>query len=262
MNFYEEQKREQIKWWKDYSNQPEWDDEEKSKDKWGIYKGKPYPQIIKEDWKRLLWEGIQIQINEYLIKNNNIQKHSGVKNLLSSWNVCANLYFPANFDNRFKDALLCFLKSKLNKDIISLEKVELEFGLKGELSPAILLGEQGGNNGSGQTSPDVAFTVRTKTGTGLILTECKYTEHSFYRCSARRIKDRGDKPGNPHPEKCLLPASNNDYKNIPCHQHVWERKYFDYFQISERGETTIKKLSCSNIWLSTNETTSISKWNL
>lgn len=98
-----------------------------------------------------------------------------------------------------------------------------------------------GGRGIGQTSPDVAFIVKTRQGTGLILTECKYTEHSFYGCSARRRTDRGDKPGNPHPEKCLQSAATCNYEAIPCHQKVWGRKYLDNFKLSTNGKSVLTR---------------------
>jgi hypothetical protein len=153
----------------------------------------------------------------------------------------ANLYFPARCNNDFKNLLLGFLQLKVSTDIIEVVNVELEYSLDGDLSPKELLGEMDGSRGSGQTSPDVAFIVKTTRGTGLILTECKYTEHSFYRCSARRTTDRGDKPGNSHPERCLQPASECNYTAIPCHQKVWSRKYLDHFELSSVGKSVLTR---------------------
>jgi len=236
MNFYKTQKSKQVDWWKSYSNQPHWEDE---KDKWGIQNKVSYPHIVKGNWLSLVWKGIQKELPAYL--GNNIQAHSGVHNLLSSWVACANLYFPAHSNSEFKNLLLGFLKSKISSDIAEVLEVELEYSLDGDLSPKELLGEMEGGRGSGQTSPDVAFVVKTSKGIGLILTECKYTEHSFYRCSARRTTDRGDKPLNPNPEKCLQHASACDYKSIPCHQHVWGRKYLDHFQLTDEGKKLLTR---------------------
>lgn len=236
MSFYETQKAKQVDWWKIYSNQPNW---ENDKGLWGIQNKVSYAHITQGDWKKLLWKGIQVELPKYL--GTNIQAHSGVRNLLSSWVAAANLYFPANFNSDFKRLLLGFLKSKISDDIVDIIGVELEYSLDGALSPKELLGEMEGGRGSGQTSPDVAFIVNTKKGTGLILTECKYTEHSFYRCSARRTKDRGDKPSNPHPEKCLQSASVCNYTAIPCHQIVWGRKYLDHFELSATGKAQLTR---------------------
>jgi len=236
MSFYEIQKIKQVEWWKIYSNQPNWEIE---KVKWGIQNKVSYAHITQGDWKKLLWKGIQIELTKYL--GTNIQAHSGVRNLLSSWVAAANLYFPAHCNKEFKTLLLGFLKSKVSTDIIDIIDVELEYSIDGKLSPKELLGEMEGGRGSGQTSPDVAFIVKTSNGTGLILTECKYTEHSFYRCSARRTTDRGDKPKNSHPEKCLQSAVTCDYISIPCHQKVWDRKYFDHFQLSDIGKKQLTR---------------------
>lgn len=237
MKFYETQKASQIAWWKNYTSQSNWESE---KEKWGVQNKASYPHITKADWSQLLWKGILKELPTYLY-DNGIKAHSGVKNLLSSWVTAANLYFPAHSNQYFKDLLLGFLQTKVSTDIIDVDKVELEFSLEGDLSPKKLLGEMNGSNGVGQTSPDVAFIVKTKQGTGLILTECKYTEHSFYGCSARRKTDRGDKPGNPHPEKCLQSAALCDFETIPCHQKVWGRKYIDIFKLSANGKSVLTR---------------------
>jgi hypothetical protein len=236
MTFYNAQKKNQIDWWEEYSKQPNWREE---KTKWGTQNNVSYPHISKGDWLELVWEGIETELPLYLGRK--IHKHSGVRNLLSSWTACANLYFPANCHREFKNLLSRFLSETTNKNIIELVDVELEFSLDGELSPNELLGEKDGERGSGQTSPDVAFIVRTPTGVGLILTECKYTEHSFYRCSARRKEDRGDKPGNLNPEKCLQPAATCDYLSIPCQQQIWGRKYLNHFTLTPKGKQQLKR---------------------
>lgn len=236
MSFYTSQKSKQIVWWKMYSQQPDWELEEA---KWGFQNKVSYSHIVKGDWINLLWRGIQKELPKYLM--NKIQPHSGVHNLLSSWVACANLYFPAHCHKEFRELLLAFLKSKILRDITEVIGVELEFSLEGNLSPKQLLGEMDGSRGSGQTSPDVAFILKTAHGTGLVFTECKYTEHSFYRCSARRTTDRGDKPRNQYPGKCMQSASECEYRLIPCHQHVWGRKYLDHFQLSETGKKQLTR---------------------
>jgi hypothetical protein len=236
MNFYETQKKSQVEWWKNYTSQPNW---EREKGKWGKQNQVSYAHITKANWSQLLWKGIVNELPTYL--GSDIQAHSGVKNLLSSWVTATNLYFPARINSNFKELLLGFLQSKVSSDIIDVLTIELEFSLDGELGPKQLLGEMEGGRGSGQTSPDVAFVVKTKQGKGLILTECKYTEHSFYRCSARRSTDRGDKPGNPHPEKCLQSAALCNFEAIPCHQKVWGRKYLDNFKLSTSGKSVLTR---------------------
>ena len=96
-----------------------------------------------------------------------------------------------------------FLQKHVSAKITGITNTELEFALDGAVSPEKLLGEHGGNRGSGQTSLDVAFIVETDSGNGIILTECKYTEHSFYPCSARITKDSKNKEANPAPHRCM-----------------------------------------------------------
>ena len=241
MNFKDKQCLIQINWWKKHSNQPNWDDKS-NKNNWGVQNKVPYPHIIKGDWDELLWKGIKEELPLYLGKK--IQPHSGVRNLLSSWIACANLYFPVQFNQRFNEMMLAFLKKNISNDIDSLTNVALEFSLDGDLSPEKLLGEFGGSNGVGQTSPDVAFEVKTITGKGLILTECKYTEHSFYPCSARSKKERSGKDINPHPEICLIPRPDGNYLSI-CHQSAWGRKYLDKITFSESGKKLLNRCPAS-----------------
>lgn len=241
MTFRDEQRIKQIEWWKAYSNQQNWENEI---EKWGYWGGIQYSHIATGDRFQLLWSGIQQELPQYL--GNEIHPHSGTLNLLSSWVCSANLYFPARSiipsNKAFNKLLLGFLQTKISQEIVEIKGIELEFALEDKLSPRKLLGEMDGNRGSGQTSPDVAFVVATANGgTGLILTECKYVEHSFYPCSARRTKDRGDKPGNPNPQKCMQSASNCEYKSIPCQQHVWKRKYLTHFQLSDIGKKQLKR---------------------
>jgi len=236
MNFLDDEKKRQINWWT-YSSQTNWISD---KNKWGKYKNVSYAHITQANLSDLLWKDIQIELPNYL-KNNKINPHSGVRDLLSSWVAAANVYFPARSNNSLKTLLLGFLQSKVSRDIVEVVNVELEYALDGDLSPKKLLGEMDGGRGVGQTSPDVAFIVKTKQGKGLILIECKYTEHSFYGCSARSKKDKGKRKGNPNPEKCLRAAATCDYKILPCHQIVWGRKYLDYFELSSAGITKLKR---------------------
>jgi hypothetical protein len=135
-----------------------------------------------------------------------------------------------------------FLKQKISDQITEITDVELEFAFhkNDPLHPSILLGEEDGTRGSGQTSPDVAFLIKIKQGSGIVLTECKYTEHSFYKCSARRKEDKEKRKGNPDPARCLKQASVCDYKTI-CHQTVWERKYWNNLFLSNQGKTILKR---------------------
>jgi hypothetical protein len=208
----------------------------------GRQNGSEYQHIIpKQIWTESLWSGIRTDLPKYL-KSKNIHPHSGVHNLVSSWVISANLYFPIYQEESLKGLMLEFLKQKISSEITEISEVTLEFAFsKGNaLHPAPLLGEQDGNRGSGQTSPDVAFIVKTKTGKGIILTECKFTEHSFYRCSARRITDKGVRKANPDSNRCMLDSSSCNYENI-CHQTVWGRKYWSLLKLSNKGKSTLQR---------------------
>ena len=77
-------------------------------------------------------------------------------------------------------------------------------------------------------------------GIGLVLTECKYTEHNFYSCSARRTENKGNRKGNPDPKRCEKAAKDCDYKNI-CHQSIWGRKYWDILNLSKSGKSILNR---------------------
>ncbi len=210
----------------------------------GYHNGIPYEHIIPRTlWKETLWQGIRNDLPAYL-SSEKIQAHTGTHNLLSSWILCANLYFIVRTNPGFKQLMLGFLKKHISAKIIGITNTELEFALDGELSPGKLLGEYGGNRDSGQTSPDVALIVETDSGKGIILTECKYTEYSFYRCSARTTKDSKNRKANPDPQRCIHDAKGYNYKTI-CHQTVWQRKYWDNLTLSEYGEDTLKRCPAS-----------------
>ncbi|MBL7111062.1 MAG: hypothetical protein ISS19_03890 [Bacteroidales bacterium] len=231
-NFILEQRKHQIIWRKTNISTTEK----------GFQNGKDYEHIIpKNKWKETLWSGIRTGLPAYLDQKN-IQHHTGTHNLLSSWIVCANLYFPVRLNKSLQQLMLAFLKQRVSSEITEIEEVELEFAFpeKDGLHPSLLLGELDGNRGSGQTSPDVAFIVKTPFSKGIVLTECKYTEHSFYKCSARRTIDKGEREGNPNPTRCMQSRSVIDYKTI-CHQTIWGRKYWNNLHLSNYGRTTLKR---------------------
>lgn len=233
-NFYDQQKQAQIVWRKSNISSTEY----------GYQNGKLYEHIIPRNlWKETLWQGIGNDLPVYL-SSKNIQPHTGTHNLLSSWIVCANLYFIVRINHDFKQLMLGFLQKHVSSKITGITNTELEFAFDGALSPEKLLGEYGGNRGSGQTSPDVAFIVEIDSGNGIILTECKYTEHSFYPCSARNTKDSKNKIANPTPYRCMHAAKRYNYKAI-CHQTVWQRKYWDHLTLSEHGKTILKRCPAS-----------------
>lgn len=224
------------------------DQQEKAQIKWrasnisstehGCQNGKQYEHIVpRELWHETLWPGIRADLQDYLSKSE-IKPHTGTNNLLSSWVLCANLYFAVKKIPVFKSLMHAFLRQNVSREINSITDVELEYSDE-ILTPHKLLGENGGMRGSGQTSPDVAFIIQTEAGKGLILTECKYTEHSFYPCSARRTTSSEGKSANPNPERCLNPAiSYNFHSN--CHQNEWDRKYWQNLTLSMYGKSILK----------------------
>jgi len=208
----------------------------------GFQNKRDYEHIIpRRIWTETLWKDIRLELPVYLHQKN-IQHHTGTHNLLSSWIACANLYFPVRQNAILRILMAEFLRQKISDHITEITDVELEFAFpqNDPLHPSILLGEEDGTRGSGQTSPDVAFLIKTKQGSGIVLTECKYTEHSFYKCSARRTEDKEKRKGNPDPSRCLKQASVCDYKTI-CHQTVWKRKYWNNLFLSNHGKTILKR---------------------
>jgi hypothetical protein len=231
-DFSEDQKKKMVIWRKGNISSPEN----------GFQNGKAYDHIIPKNlWKETLWSGVRKEsvLPKYLL-DNNIQAHAGTHNLVSSWVNSANLYFPIRNNESLTKLMLEFLKRHVSDQITEITDVELEFAFpkSDELHPAILLGEMDGSRGSGQTSPDVAFRVKTIDGEGIILTECKYTEHSFYGCSARKIDEESKRINNPDPDRCMKRVQDCDY-SLVCHQTVWGRKYLSLLKISEFGKTKL-----------------------
>jgi len=204
---------------------------------------KKRPWILpKELWEEGLWEGIlsgsQNSLQTYLDKND-VKKHAGAHNLKSSWVMCANLYFPFRQD---LSLITGFLQNVISPNIKSVDEIELEYAEKGELAPSILLGEPVGQRGRNQTSPDVAFKATMLSGSkGIVLTESKFTEHSFYGCSGRK-KDYG----NPDKKRCLNFKNVYENKESVCWQLNWKkkgrenRKYWNYLTISDYGRSVLK----------------------
>lgn len=222
----------QIKWRAKYIINQEYGKQNKVKGPW---------ILPKHLWEEGLWPGIRSDsehsLPDYLGKND-IDKHTGVHNLKSSWVLCANLYFPFQRDG---DMLAGFLKENVCSRIKSVDKIELEYAEEPPLDPITLLGEpDSGKRGKNQTSPDVAFIING--GKGLMLTENKFTEHSFYECSGRKKEY-----GNPDIKRCLdFRFVFSDIVNN-CYQLKWEngprknRKYWDYVKISDKGWQTLKR---------------------
>jgi len=209
----------------------------------GVQNGVRRQWILPEKcWEDGLWEGIKESLLEYLKPDNSkkegIQRHKGCHNLKSSWMLCANLYFPFRDD---KEILAGFLNKYISDKIRSVDGIELEYE-HSKLKPAVLLGEPEGTRGANQTSPDVAFIVNG--GKGLILTENKYTEHSFYPCSGRKPEYN-----NPDIRRCLdIEKVLVNPKGI-CYMNVWatggkgrtNRRYWGFIRFSENAKKTLKR---------------------
>ena len=236
MFFNEEMTSRQVKWRKTHIACQEH----------GRQGGRTYPWILPRHlWEESLWPGIRSGSENSLpayLRRTGVQEHQGVHNLKSSWVLCANLYFPFRQDAGLP-ILAGFLKEHVSATIEAVEEVELEYAADPPLDPQTLLGEpEAGRRGVNQTSPDVAFLVRTAAGKGLILTENKLVEHHFYLCSGRKRSVR-----NPDSGRCL------DWEKLQadlygqCWQRHWEhgqrknRKYWDHIQVSTRGQSALTR---------------------
>jgi len=221
MNFDKSCEQRQLKWRK----------QNISNNEMGVQNGLKRPWILPQNnWK----DGLFLQIRDSLpvyLEENDVQPHKGVHNLKSSWILCANLYFPFRNDTQI---LADFLHNQICPKIETVNRIELEYAETGDFQPSRLLGEPQGTRGANQTSPDVAFIVNE--GQGLILTENKYTEHSFYPCSGRKSQYN-----NPDIGRCLdIDKLLNDTRQN-CYMCHWQnetrsnRKYWNFIDISEHG---------------------------
>jgi hypothetical protein len=159
----------------------------------------------------------------YIIKNK-IQVHTGIHNLLSSWVLCANMYWPF----KKKDGFI-LLKGYLSKafgiKIASIKSMELEYE-DDLLKPKEVIGEEEGSRGSGQTSPDLAIIFLTEDERkGILLIESKFTEKSFYPCSGYS-KTKPGRPINSDKKRCLKPELITSSDFSECHLNSWGRKYW------------------------------------
>ncbi|MCG3179677.1 MAG: hypothetical protein BIFFINMI_02018 [Phycisphaerae bacterium] len=190
-------------------------------------------------WAEGLWPGIRESLPAYLDEKH-VEKHKGVHNLKSSWMLCANLYFPFREPGGL-ELLAGFLRDRVSPLLQAVEGVELEYEEAPPLDPRTLLGEPaGGVRGANQTSPDVAFIVRTSAGRGLILTENKLVEHSFYPCAGRKSSVQ-----NPDGNRCLdWPAVQADPAG-QCWQMQWEtptrpnRRYWELIRLADHAPRTL-----------------------
>ena len=211
---------------------------------YGSQNGFRRPWILPRcDWEEGLWPGIRSDATHSLpgyLEENDIQKHLGVHNLKSSWMLCANLYFAHRHDPRL---LATFLSDRIDNRIVDIRELELEWAECPPHDPATLLGEPKGRRGANQTSPDIAFVVGLKGGgQGLILTENKFVEHSFYQCSGRKKKYK-----NPDPRRCLDAKLVLDDLDTQCHLLNWEtegranRRYWDHIRIGDDGRNRLRQ---------------------
>lgn len=199
---------------------------------WGTWRGKPYEWLVPHKlWEEGLWPGIRsgsaCSLPAY-VRDNQVRMHSGVHNLKSSWVLCANLYFPFGASEQGRELLAGFLREKVSPDIQSVEALELEYeeDRTGPLHQSVLLGEEGGGRGAAQTSPDLAFLING--GRGLVLTEVKFVEHSFYPCSAHSRQGSAERPGNQDPSRCDDALAVLEHPAAMCHQVAWGRLYWDH----------------------------------
>ena len=105
------------------------------------------------------------------------------------------------------------------------------------------MAERRHKRGANQTSPDIAFVVGLKGGgQGLVLTENKFVEHSFYPCSGRKKEHK-----NPDPGRCLDAKLVIDNPDAQCHLLNWKterrtnRRYWDYIRISNVGRNRLRQ---------------------
>lgn len=207
----------------------------------GEWNGEKRPWILpSERWEEGLWpdirSGLTNSITAYL-KKEKVHKHIWAHNLKSSWVQCANLYFSFRED---RSILADFLRKYVSSQIDSVDRIELEWAEAPPLDPTTLLGERQGQRGSNQTSPDIAFIVNG--GKGIVLTESKFTEHSFYPCAGR-----GNDHHNPNPRRCMNLAKVYQDTANQCYQLQWSnegltnRKYWDYLKFTTAGLSTLKR---------------------
>ena len=191
----------------------------------GWQNGKQYNHILPRKYQ---WQNFYSEIREELegyLKKNAIHPHTSIHNLLSSWAMCANLYWPFKNADGLK-VFAKYLSTISGIEIDKIETMELEYAEE-DLSPQKLLGEDEGMRGTGQTSPDLAVKFLTRDRRkGIFLIESKFTEHSFYSCSGYN-KTKPGKPVNPDKRRCHRPdyIAGSDFKE--CHLIAWGRKYWD-----------------------------------
>ena len=196
----------------------------------GWQNGKQHAHVLpRSHQQENLWPGIRsggmFPLDAYL-KAKDIQAHTGRDNVLSSWTLASNLYFPFGQSEDGLRLVADFLAANHDASIASVQAVELEWEHPDPaLRPPVLLGETDGSRGTNQTSPDVAFEVTLNGGgEGVVLTEVKFTEHNFYPCSIRKQLDDARKAAS-----CdAVPVLRPDPQAL-CGQHTEKgRRYWDH----------------------------------
>ena len=74
--------------------------------------------------------------------------------------------------------------------------------------------------------------------------ENKFTEHSFYECSAWRHKGSSRRQGNPDPDRCLNPSEVARNHQSQCHQSAWRRRYWEHLADVVDRETLVGLPHC------------------
>ncbi len=207
-----------------------------------------YDHVLPYDlWELNLWPGINHESSNPLpqyLEAGRIKRHTGSHNLLSSWILCANLYFPFRSEAGMQ-MLTGFLQQNVSTAIQTVTRVELEYESGDDrLKPPALLGEADGGRGTGQTSPDVAFEVDTTSGSGVILVECKFTEHSFYACSGRKRPHSDGRTPNPNPSRCRNAIAVVESPATQCHLSTWQRKYWEYLDSVANCDAFFRLKAC------------------
>src|SRR5579862_9571696 len=198
----------------------------------GSQNGRHYFHILpRRDWELGLYPPLRAGGSDPLatyLQQERVKPHTGIHNLCSSWVLCANMYFP--FRDAFgRSVLASFLREHMVADLRSCDRVHLEYEHADvDLKPNVVLGEDAGGRGTGQTSPDVAFEITSDRGNGLVLVESKFTEHWLYECSGHKRATKG-RPPNPDRSRCGRFSEMIASPATRCHlDQQWGRRYWEY----------------------------------
>jgi hypothetical protein len=212
----------------------------------GRWQGREYDHILPADAANLnLWSGLRPggvrSLDAWLVENR-VQAHKGRDNLLSSWTLCANLYFAFGASSEGRALVASFLRARVGLPVREVSAVELEYALRAPLDPGTLLGEHDGKRGANQTSPDVAFEATLDDGrSALVLTEVKFVEHSFYDCSGFKALDPADRVAT-----CGALDRVLESPGTRCgHASTRGRRYWDHLAgPMEASDSTVRTVQC------------------